>query len=119
MGGGSLRPQLDSIRLQQRTGNLTEPFVVVDDQNGEQHRTSLAWHPRAHTRANPESRLLAQRLLPARPGRSDLIRHLRKRAPAHVVELPLGSALRSKAQRRELVSFGLAASDRRVEARDG
>jgi hypothetical protein len=38
-----------------------------------------------------------------------------ERAP----RLPRSVVLESKAQRRELVSFGLAASDRRVEARDG
>ena len=40
-------------RLQQRTGNLPEALVVIDDQDGKRHRTSVASPTRTRTRANP------------------------------------------------------------------
>src|SRR5262249_19303891 len=45
---------LDAIRLQQPPGNRAEPDVVVDDQNGQRHRTSVPRRPKARTRANPD-----------------------------------------------------------------
>ena len=48
-----LAHNLDSIRLKQDTGDLPEPLVVVDDQDGQWHQTSLAPSTRARIRANP------------------------------------------------------------------
>src|SRR5262249_35210835 len=48
-----LADDLDPLGLKQRAGNLPEVLMVVDDQDGELHQTSVASPTTARMRANP------------------------------------------------------------------
>lgn len=48
-----LAHDLDPVRLKQLTGNLPETLMIVDDQDGERHQTSVPSAAAARTRANP------------------------------------------------------------------
>jgi len=48
-----LADDLDPLRLKQRPGHLPEALMVIDDQDGQLHQTSVASPTTARTRANP------------------------------------------------------------------
>ena len=48
-----LADDLDPLRLKQRAGHLPEALMVIDDQDGQLHQTSVASPTTARTRANP------------------------------------------------------------------